>query len=775
MADLAEWQRLLRSAAHVLNSRPGLAFQLAANEPPGSSLVAAALHRRASGRETRKWLRWLNRPAGSSTTHVALPCWGAAVHLLQFCESDSSLLTLSSVEMGSLEVRFALEVWNVATGARLQQWFVDGETSGQFHLSENGTRLAFVSGRKVQVFESKSGIEQATFELSPRGLTWRRRRASRPQREPILRVRLASRASVIAVSTPEGRVHVFDASADKPLMSVSGTLIGGPDSHYLRESGLSPDGTLLLGRDADGRLAVWKVPSSQRVPLPAVEAECAALSPDARRLLVIPRKGGETTLLDVETGEVRARLRTERGRHRTCAFSAYGKYVAAAGDDGVLTLFDADHGAVISTTAVHEDSVRNLVAASLGTRIASASLDATVTIFEPSAEPELRRLRNPTGGSQIALSPTGNLLALAGRSLRGVLVVDVDATPQTEGLDGRPAWSLGVAGDGSVWALGDRNGFLARKRVDPSDPLVAWRGHSDVITGVDVSSDGRRIVSSSADGTLKIWRSEDGRELATAGVATSEGLWRAQFTPDGTRVLASSRSGLLHVWEARRLREIDTLGPLDAWSMSRDGLRILSSYSPWGSTSISLTLWNLSPASRLAEISGFRSPLIHHAFTSRGERIVVAEADGGVSLWNGLNGERLGELLTPVPRRIVLVGGSENGRWIFAASDAGHLTIWDGATGEVMADRRVHRGSVSAASFGPHDELLATASNDGSLWIGSPRLLTEAEWLLDSSVKLLRWFPSGSELLVASDSHPPLHLHLEAGASRPSPLAESDP
>jgi WD40 repeat protein len=72
-------------------------------------------------------------------------------------------------------------------------------------------------------------------------------------------------------------------------------------------------------------------------------------------------------------------------------------------------------------------------------------------------------------------------------------------------------------------------------------------GHDDWVVAVAVTLDGRRAVFASADGTLKVWDIESGREL----LRTLEGYGggAVAVTPDGRRAVSASSDGTLKVWD----------------------------------------------------------------------------------------------------------------------------------------------------------------------------------------------------------------------------------
>jgi len=71
-----------------------------------------------------------------------------------------------------------------------------------------------------------------------------------------------------------------------------------------------------------------------------------------------------------------------------------------------------------------------------------------------------------------------------------------------------------------------------------------------VISDVVFSRDGRRLATSSADQTAKVWDLDTGKELFTLrGHARPVG--RVAFNPDGTRLASGSTDGIVRIWDVR--------------------------------------------------------------------------------------------------------------------------------------------------------------------------------------------------------------------------------
>jgi WD40 repeat protein len=77
-------------------------------------------------------------------------------------------------------------------------------------------------------------------------------------------------------------------------------------------------------------------------------------------------------------------------------------------------------------------------------------------------------------------------------------------------------------------------------------------GHTDAVSAVAVTPDGRRAVSASADRTLKVWELRAAaRQLHTLAGHT-DAISAVAVTPDGRRAVSASWDKTLKVWEIEK-------------------------------------------------------------------------------------------------------------------------------------------------------------------------------------------------------------------------------
>lgn len=88
-----------------------------------------------------------------------------------------------------------------------------------------------------------------------------------------------------------------------------------------------------------------------------------------------------------------------------------------------------------------------------------------------------------------------------------------------------------------------------RRALAESHVRVVLHGHTDFVTSARFSPDGAYAVTGSNDHTVRIWRTQPGRQVAELRLpALSNGLSPPQFSPDGRSVLITGSDGQARIW-----------------------------------------------------------------------------------------------------------------------------------------------------------------------------------------------------------------------------------
>jgi WD40 repeat protein len=122
---------------------------------------------------------------------------------------------------------------------------------------------------------------------------------------------------------------------------------------------------------------------------------------------------------------------------------------------------------------------------------------------------------------------------------------------------------------------------------------MTLRAHNSVVYSLALSPDGKRIVSSGWDPTIKVWDVGSGAEvLALPGDGP---VMDVAISPDGKRIISGSLAGTVKVWDSATGTELVTLvvgleTDVSSVAFSPDGKTIAA-----GSFDNSITLWESGP------------------------------------------------------------------------------------------------------------------------------------------------------------------------------------
>ncbi|MEZ5303899.1 MAG: WD40 repeat domain-containing protein [Verrucomicrobiales bacterium] len=223
-------------------------------------------------------------------------------------------------------------------------------------------------------------------------------------------------------------------------------------------------------------------------------------SPDGSRLLAatgIAGLRGVAFLFDAASGEKVGEFGGHRDVLYDAEFSPDGSLIATAGYDRTIKIWGAQSGELQRAIDVHKGAVFDLAFHPSGEILASASADQTVKLWRVRDGERLDTLNQPLGEqTSVAFTPDGGFVISAGADSRIHL-----------------------------WTLVSRD-------APAINPLRHARfAHEGAIERLAVIEGGDRLVSSAADGSLKLWSLPDLQELhafpqqpdAAAAVAAKPG------------------------------------------------------------------------------------------------------------------------------------------------------------------------------------------------------------------------------------------------------------
>ena len=319
---------------------------------------------------------------------------------------------------------------------------------------------------------------------------------------------------LLATGNNDGSVRLWDAHEPSLPVPVGAPLTG--HTGYTSAVAFSPDGRTLASGSDDRTVRLWDVSAPEQAtalggPLAGHPGRVwtVAFRPDGR-LLVTGDRGGNVHLWDVADPRnpvARGTFKAHDGSINELAFSPDGRTIATVSGDYTARLWnvaDPSNPAPLGEPLTAHRLYVNAVAFSPdGRGMATASGDNTVRLWDV--------------GDPARPVPVGNPLKVSG-----------------------PLFDLVYSPDGAAVAAGgsDNVTYLWDVR-DPANatPLgTALTGHTDVVSGLAYTPDGRTLISVSRDQTARLWRLDSQQAIericATTAESFTEQLWRTHVSGD---------------------------------------------------------------------------------------------------------------------------------------------------------------------------------------------------------------------------------------------------
>src|SRR5262249_5607496 len=189
------------------------------------------------------------------------------------------------------------------------------------------------------------------------------------------------------------------------------------------------------------------------------------------------------------------------------AYSSDGRTVLIGCEDGVMRRYSRDSGRLQHEFPGHKSFIYNVSIKSDGKKYASAGEDGTVRIWDAVTGKELLCYdRHRDRVTTVAFAWGGQVFSA---SADGAMRVWDENT----GKDTQPDLHVGsrcVAPslNGKFVATGSLDGTVRILDGKTGRRILTLFGHTDEVLYVLMTGDGRRLVSASADRTVKIWNIE---------------------------------------------------------------------------------------------------------------------------------------------------------------------------------------------------------------------------------------------------------------------------
>ncbi len=537
----------------------------------------------------------------------------------------------------------------------------------------------------------------------------------------------------------------------------------------LAEVAFSPGTRLLLSAETTDDAHTAEVPG-------------AAISAD-NRYLASGSLDATVKIWEANTGNLLHTLTGHNGDVEFVAFSPDGQYLVSAATDFQAILWDVATGAELRRFSGHTDPVRAALFTPDGTQLITAASDTFLILWDIASGQEIRRfVGHEQAVESAALSPDGTLLlsgardgklylwdVASGQRLREFVgqgsstIYDVAFSP-----DGTRAVS--GAGDGALLGWDVLTGlqqarFVGSSRADvravafapdearlysaTSDGIIhVWDtttaleinrlvGHHDAVQGLDISRDGRWLLSGGNDATLRLWNI--GIPGAAAELQPHTGrVSGLVYSADGNMLFSVSADGTLRGRDFTTQQEKayyqNPEMTLQAVAITADG-----AVAALGSRQGDLILLDMATGAELRRLTGHTDTIESLIFLANGQQLVSAGDDGLIILWNVADGSEI-RRFAGHDGAVYSVALTVDETRLASGGRDDLAILWDVTTGAEIRRFAGHTNSVHSVAITPDSTRLITGSRDAFMIV----------WDIETGAEIARLNPNAGTVAALS-------------------------
>lgn len=331
----------------------------------------------------------------------------------------------------------------------------------------------------------------------------------------------------------------------------------------------------------------------------------------------------------------------------------------------------------------------------------------------PVALHSLNLPNSPRGPRHVSFSDDGRYMAVSGGGgFVRVMALGSGKEVAGERLDhGAEIVTHAYRPENPALLTADRSGLWRLSRVDPVVRVVLEENAGSGVSRIAFSRDGTHLAVAGENGRIAAWDVGRKRHRRVFSGGHSGPVVALQFDARATRLMSASADGSIRVWSLKSdqpLLSWTESGPVLATCMAPDDSHLAFAFSLDGRRS--QVRWHrLEDRTFVADaiVEGTVALLV---YSPDGSRLAAGSMGGGTVVWAPA-GRSLFAL--PEPAEVAHVEFSPDGLRLLIVDGSGKARIWDAHRGDPLTDAWGSAGGISHGAFAPDGIRLGSGDFDG--------------------------------------------------------------
>lgn len=394
-----------------------------------------------------------------------------------------------------------------------------------------------------------------------------------------------------------------------------------------------------------------------------------------------------------------------------CATMSNQGLIITACDDSIARIFTT-HGTEIKRITGHQASLRYAVFSPDGTRIATAGTDKRTMIWDTLGN-HLATLEALDGDDAlyVSFSPDGSRIVTAGDNIYAKLWSSDGKLIKSIEIDENARFAISIfataefSPDGKylLTASNDRLNKNHKARLWDLDgnQLMEFSGHKDWLNSAHFSSDGKMVITSSRDQTVRVYTITGETKKILKGHGGN--VFTARFTPDGQDIVTVGDDKTVRTWNiAQRFETYPDAEGINFAGFSPDCLNLVVVKDTVA------YLWDLT-GEKAAEYSGHKGHINTARFSHNGALVATAANDGTVKIWK--KDGNLSKTIETQSSRVLDAVFSPDDKYIVSIAKDNAIIIYN-LSDSTSIHTSAHQGKITSIAFSPDNKRFATGGDD---------------------------------------------------------------